>query len=215
MFTGLIQKIGTVTGVRPSGSGAIIRIDTGELSKEISIGDSVAVNGVCLTATGLAGSIVDFDASGETLKTSTASSLKTGGRVNLELALSATGRLGGHIVQGHVDGIGEIKRISEKGGFYELSVSAGRELMSLMVKKGSVSVNGISLTVASITKDDFTVAVIPVTWRDTTLQYLKAGDKVNIEADLIVKTVKSQLEQMLSSGGSGSLTVEKLKEMGY
>jgi riboflavin synthase len=131
MFTGLIQKIGTVTGVRPSGSGAIIRIDTGELSKEISIGDSVAVNGVCLTATGLAGSIVDFDASGETLKTSTASSLKTGGRVNLELALSATGRLGGHIVQGHVDGIGEIKRISEKGGFYELSVSAGRELMSL------------------------------------------------------------------------------------
>lgn len=217
MFTGLIQKIGTVTSVMRSGSGMVARIDIGQLAKEISIGDSVAVNGTCLTATSIATNLVDFDISRETLDISTTGSLKSGVKVNLELAMSANGRFGGHIVQGHIDGIGTVFSITEQGGFYELTVTADSKLMEMIVKKGSVAVSGISLTVASLTDNQFTVAVIPVTWRDTILQYLKAGDKVNIEADLIVKTIKSQLSRMLTDDGKAgdSLTVEKLRQMGF
>ncbi|MFI4910621.1 MAG: riboflavin synthase [Sedimentisphaeraceae bacterium JB056] len=217
MFTGLVEKIGTVTSLRKSGNGMIIRIDVGDLSRNISIGDSVAVNGVCLTATSISGVNVDFDVSLETLNSSTTGSLKSSDKVNLELAMSANGRFGGHIVQGHVDGIGIVKNIKESNGFYELSVSLNNDMMKYIVKKGSISVSGISLTIASVLDDGFTVAVIPVTWQDTILQYMKPGDKVNIEADLIVKTIRAQLTQMLQddSGNNNSLTLDKLKQMGF
>jgi len=217
MFTGLIEKIGTVVGLRRSGQGMILKVDTGSLAGEITAGDSVAVNGVCLTATAISGATVDFDVSSETAAVSTISTLKNGDKVNLELAMRAGGRFGGHIVQGHVDGIAAVKSITNNGGFYDLAVTADAGLMELMVKKGSVSVNGISLTIASLGKDHFTVAVIPVTWKQTVLQYMRAGDKVNIEADLIVKTIKARLESMLGqeSPAAGKLTIEKLRDMGF
>ncbi len=215
MFTGLIQKIGTVVGIRTGGGGKILQIDTGSLSAEISIGDSVAVNGVCLTATAISNSCIDFDVSLETLNTSTIGSLKTADKVNLELAMQAGSRFGGHIVQGHIDGVGAVKYIKKQGDFYELAISASPQMLQCIVKKGSVAVSGISLTAASVGEDFFTIAVIPATWTQTTLQYLKAGDKVNIETDLIVKAVKSQLEKMLATGSGGGLTIEKLREMGF
>ena len=215
MFTGLIQKIGTVATTSRTSGGLIIRIECGELAGDISIGDSVAVNGVCLTATRISGSLADFDVSNETLQSSTTGALRSAEKVNLELAMQAGGRFGGHIVQGHIDGIATIKAIKQAGDFYELSVSAGSEIMSSVVKKGSVAVNGISLTAASIGSDYFIVAVIPTTWKDTTLQYLKAQDKVNIETDLIVKTIRAQIERMLAGGSGGSLTIEKLQQMGF
>ncbi len=217
MFTGLIEKIGTVCGLRRSGKGMVLKVDTNGLAGDILPGDSVAVNGVCLTATAISGQTVDFDVSGETVAVSTVGALKSDDKVNIELAMRAGGRFGGHIVQGHIDGIASIKSIANNGDFYDLAVSASPQLMDLMVKKGSVSVNGISLTIASLGRDYFTVAVIPVTWRQTVLQYLRAGDKVNIEADLVVKTIKARLESMLgqSSGSGGSLTIEKLRDMGF
>ena len=217
MFTGLVEKIGTVTSLRKSSNGMIIRIDVGDLSRNISIGDSVAVNGVCLTATSISGVNVDFGVSLETLNSSITGSLKSSDKVNLELAMIANGRFGGHIVQGHVDGIGIVKDIKESNGFYELSVSLNNDMMKYIVKKGSISVSGISLTIASVLDDGFTVAVIPVTWQDTILRYMKPGDKVNIETDLIVKTIRAQLTQMLQddSGNNNSLTLDKLKQMGF
>ncbi len=217
MFTGLIEKIGTVCGLRRSGKGMILKVDTNGLAGDILPGDSVAVNGVCLTATAISQDMVDFDVSGETAAVSTVSMFKSGDKVNLELAMRAGGRFGGHIVQGHIDGIASIKSITNSGDFYDLAVNASPQLMDLMVKKGSVSVNGISLTIASLGMDYFTVAVIPVTWRQTVLQYLKTGDKVNIEADLIVKTIKARLESMLGQGSAaaGKLTIEKLRDMGF
>lgn len=215
MFTGLIETVGTLTSTRPSGQGRILSIDLGKLADKAKLGDSIAVNGVCLTVSRLAGSIGDFDLSGETLSKTIISDLRPGAKVNLEPALAANGLLGGHIVQGHVDGIASIKSITNKGQFYDLSIACSTELLKGIVLKGSVAVNGISLTIADISLECFSIAVIPVTWKETNLSTAKVGDKVNIETDILVKIISQQLKNMLGDNTSGKLTLDKLRSLGF
>jgi riboflavin synthase len=213
MFTGLIENLGKVTAVRKTAAGMGLVVDIGATAAGAKIGDSIAVNGVCLTVSKISGTSAEFDVSGETLARSTLGKSIASGVVNLEQAMRVDGRFGGHIVQGHIDGTGTVKDIHKKGDFYDVTFAAPKELLNEMVVKGSVAVDGISLTVAAMDKESFSVAIIPVTWEHTTLGKMKKGDSVNIETDVIVKTIKKQIALMLGEGKG--LTAEKLREMGY
>ena len=213
MFTGLIEAICTVKSFRRDIDSALLAVDLGELAGQSKIGDSVAVNGVCLTAAKLNGSIAAFDVSAETLAKSNLGRLTVGSKVNIELAMKIGDRFGGHIVAGHIDGIATIKAIERKGKFANVKFAADGELLDQMVIKGSVAVDGISLTIAALDESSFSTAIIPETLEKTTLGRAKVGDEVNIEIDIIVKTIKKQLENILPTGQG--LTVEKLKELGF
>jgi riboflavin synthase len=191
----------------------VLIVDLGELAHDAKIGDSIAINGVCLTVSKKTGSHANFEVSSETLAKSTIGRLKPGSRVNVESAIRPTDRFGGHFVQGHIDGTATIKHIQRQGEFADIEFAAGPELLSQMVAKGSVAVDGVSLTIAAMGRTSFTVAVIPQTLHSTTLGTAKAGDSVNIETDIIVKTVKKQIENILPQ--AGGLSVERLKELGF
>lgn len=213
MFTGLVETICKVKSIRPSAGSTVLVIDMGEQAGENEIGDSVAVSGVCLTVAGIEGAIVSFDVSAETLAKLTLGTLKSGSQVNIERALKAADRFGGHFVQGHVDGTATIAAIEKHGEFADIRFSTETELLDAMVEKGSVAVDGISLTIANIDQNGFTIAIIPETLRRTTLGKARIGDRVNIETDIIVKTIKRQLENILPK--KEPLTAEKLKELGF
>ncbi len=213
MFTGLIEAVCTVMSVRRSESTMLLSVDLGKLADDGKIGDSIAINGVCLTIAKLEGSIATFELSGETLARSTLDKLKPSSQVNVERAIKAADRFGGHFVQGHIDGTATIKTIDKHGQFADMKFAAGDELLDAMVAKGSVAVDGISLTIASIDQNSFTVALIPETLNKTTLSKVKISDEVNIETDIIVKTIKTQLEKILPQ--KQSLTAEKLRELGF
>jgi riboflavin synthase len=190
MFTGLIQDLGTVEAVQRTADGVRLRVGT-ELAGELAPGDSVAVNGVCLTAVGESddGTFI-ADVVQETLRRSSLDGLADGGRVNLELPLRATDRLGGHVVQGHVDGLGRVEAIADEGFSKRLTIAAGPELLRYVVEKGSIAVDGISLTVASLGEASFDIALIPETLERTTLGRATPGDSVNIEVDVLAKYVE-------------------------
>jgi riboflavin synthase len=213
MFTGLIEAICTVKSVRQSASGLQLTIDLGGLANETGIGDSIAIDGACLTVTKIAGKLATFDVSPETLEKSNLGRLKPSLLVNAERAMQTGDRFGGHFVQGHVDGIVTIKSIERKGDSGNIRFSAPPELLNQMVLKGSVAINGISLTIAALDNTGFAVVIIPQTWEKTTLSKTKIGDIVNIEIDIIVKTIKKQLENLLSQ--DKTLTIDKLKQMGF
>jgi len=209
MFTGLIETICDVQSFRSSGDGAILTVDLGKLADEIKLGDSIAVNGVCLTVAKLADNFADFDISAETLAKTTLGKL-TSSQVNIERAMKAGERFGGHFVLGHIDGVATIKAIERQGEFTIMKFEAGAELLDQMVAKGSVAVDGISLTIAKVDETSFSVALIPQTLEKTTLGEAKVGDIVNIETDIIIKAVNKKLEF-----AGGGLTVERLKELGF
>jgi riboflavin synthase len=213
MFTGLIEAICTVKSVRRDAGSALLTIDSGRLAGQSKIGDSIAINGVCLTVAKLNGSIAAFDVSGETLAKSNLGKLAVGSKVNIELAMKVGDRFGGHIVAGHIDGTVTIKTIERKGKFANVKFAADEELLGQMVVKGSVAVDGISLTIAALDENSFSTAIIPQTLEKTTLGRAKVGDEVNIETDIIVKTVKKQLKKILPQ--EEKLTVEKLKKLGF
>ena len=213
MFTGLVETICTVKSIRSSVNSTLLEVDLGEIAAENRIGDSIAVNGVCLTVTGIAGAIVSFDVSAETLAKSTLSKLRPASQVNIERAMRASDRFGGHFVQGHIDGTATIEAIDKHGEFADVSFAAGAELLNAMVVKGSVAVDGVSLTIANIDQNGFRIAIIPETLRRTTLGRARAGDCVNIETDIIVKTIKRQLENILPK--TDPLTAERLKQLGF
>ncbi|MHC5073462.1 MAG: riboflavin synthase [Planctomycetota bacterium] len=213
MFTGLIKKLCVVKYTRQISGGLKLRVDLGPLVESVEVGDSISINGACLTVSKLDRNLANFDVSGETLEKTTIGELRSGSDVNVELSLSSADRFGGHMVQGHVDGVGEVKSIQKKGRFWDMGFAASNELLSEMVVKGSVAVDGISLTVVDINDNSFSVSLIPETLERTTLGRAKVGQKVNIETDMIVKTIKRQLEQML--GKKEKLTLENLQEMGY
>jgi riboflavin synthase len=213
MFTGIIETIGTITAVRPTGGGQVLSVRIGHLAEDADPGDSIAINGVCLTVSKLAGDIAEFDVSPETLSRSAANSLTVGAKVNLERAMSANSRFGGHIVQGHIDGIGKIKSVKQQGGFWDVSITAPADVMKAIIPKGSVAIDGISLTVATVNHDSFSLAIIPVTWTETILSAKKIGDPVNIETDILVRTVQATLERILPK--SQGLTADKLRELGF
>ena len=216
MFTGLIEAICTVKLVRQGGGGVLLAIDLGKLAEDSKIGDSIAINGVCLTIAELAGNIATFELSAETLRKSALGRLKPSSPVNVERAMKATDRFGGHFVLGHIDGTATISAIKRSGQFADMDFAADRELLSQMVVKGSVAVDGISLTVAGMDEHSFSVALIPETLKKTTLGQAKVGDVVNIETDIIVKTMQKQLEYALDGlPKKEKLTVEKLKQLGF
>jgi riboflavin synthase len=211
MFTGIIQQVGTITAVTATAAGARLTIELGKLSSGLKLGDSIAVNGVCLTAAAIAGSAASFDVVRETLSRTTLGLLRAGAKVNLEPAVRADGALDGHIVQGHVDGTAQVRRIDRRGQ-YLVEFSCERELTDLMVPKGSVAINGVSLTLADVGEGRFSVALIPTTLGETTLADLAVGSAVNIETDIIGKYVLKALGSLKRSGG---VTMDKLAQEGY
>jgi len=189
MFTGLVADKGTVTAVDATADGVRLAVETA-LAPEISEGDSVAVNGVCLTATTIADGRFTADVMHETLRRSSLAEVAEGAPVNLELPLRATDRLGGHVVQGHVDGLGTITGVSEDGFARVVEISAPPETLRYVVEKGSIAVDGISLTVASVTDERFSVALIPETLERTNLGAASPGQPVNLEVDVLAKYVE-------------------------
>jgi len=191
----------------------LLSIDLAGLAEESKIGDSIAINGVCLTIARLEGGLASFDISAETLAKSTLAKLNASSRVNVERSVRATDRFGGHFVQGHIDGTATIKAIYKGGQFADMKFTAEAELLEQMVVKGSVAIDGISLTIVSMDKNSFTVALIPQTLKETTLGKAKIGDAVNIETDIIIKTIIKQLDKILPQ--TQPLTAERLKELGF
>lgn len=212
MFTGLVEAVGSVVRLTTSGNTARLRVDAGPPAEGIAVGDSVAVDGACLTAVKLEGREAEFDVSAETLNRTTLGSLKPGERVNLERSLRLGDRLGGHFVLGHVDGTGRIRVMQRSAGQATMTVHAPPDIISTLVMKASVAVDGISLTVAAIESDCFSVALIPHTMESTTLRHKAIGDRVNIELDIIGRYVERLIP---GSGSGGALTERFLEEHGF
>jgi len=210
MFTGIIEATGTIRSARRDGSTMRLTVDLGRLGDDIKTGESIAVNGVCLTVAKLVGSFVEFDISAETLAKTTLGKLTSSSQVNIERAMKADERFGGHFVLGHIDGTATIRAIERQGQFAVMKFEAAAELLDQMVVKGSIAVDGISLTVAEMDKTSFSVALIPQTLEKTTLGRAQIGDIVNIETDIIIKAVNKRLKS-----ANGGLTVERLKELGF
>ena len=196
MFTGLIETIGTVRILEGRGEGARLQLVT-PLAVELSLGESLAVNGCCLTVTDLKEQGVSFDLLGETLARTNLGALKEGNRVNLERALRADDRFGGHFVQGHMDTTAEVISAGRKGEDLQLRIDLPEAGARYLVEKGSIAVNGVSLTVASLEVDSFTLWIIPHTLRETNLGDLKQGDRVNLEYDMLAKYAERQLSLRL------------------
>jgi len=210
MFTGIIEEIGTVEKISPLSGGRKLFINSAKIVQDIKVNDSIAVNGVCLTAVKVDENGFWVDAVGETMRKTTFSSVTAGTKVNLERAMRIGARLDGHIVQGHVNGVGKLLKINRHGDSYLIDFSAPDNLLKYMIAEGSICVNGISLTIARLNGAVFTISVIPHTWENTTFKYLKSGAGVNLEADVIAKYV----EKLLTYNKS-ELSVERLKEEGF
>ena len=197
MFTGLVEALGTVSAVRKNPDGARLAIETS--LEGLAVGESVSVDGVCQTVAGVERECFSCDVLRETLRVSTFGKIRTGQRVNVERALAADGRLGGHIVNGHVDGTGTVTEIVKKPLGIEIALVP--ELLKYLVPKGSVAVNGVSLTVGpSVRNGRFAVFVIPHTWERTNLKYLKTGSSVNVEIDIVAKYVENYLAHVKKGG---------------
>ena len=193
MFTGIVEAVGTLAEVKGTGGGFRVRIDT-PLSGDMKLGDSLAVNGVCLTVILIDGQHVLADVGPETARATTLGGLQRGQEVNLERPMRGDGRLDGHFVLGHVDGVGVIEEIRAEGESCWLTIGFPPALAPFFIRKGSVAVDGISLTVAGLGERQFDVMVIPYTWASTTLKVLRKGDKVNLECDMIGKYIVRAME---------------------
>jgi riboflavin synthase len=199
VFTGIVRELGSVEAVDGSADGARIRLRAPETAGGATLGDSVALNGVCLTVTGVNGELLAFDAVPETLRRSSLGRLDAGSPVNVEPALRAGEPLGGHIVQGHVDGVGRVRAVEPEGDGVRLVVEPPPELLRYCVEKGSIAVEGVSLTIAALGPATFEIALIPHTLEVTTLGSLEAGDDVNLEVDVIAKYVERLLQARSAS----------------
>ena len=195
MFTGIVEEIGAVRTVVSGSEWGSLSIGARQVLEDTRRGDSIAVNGVCLTVTALSRDGFTADVMAETLRRSNLGALKVGEAVNLERALAANGRFGGHIVSGHVDNLGDIVNTKQEGSALWLTLSAPPDVLELVVKKGSVTLDGVSLTVAERTERTFSVSLIPTTQTDTTLLRKRPGDKINLETDIIGKYVRALLHK--------------------
>lgn len=214
MFTGLIEEVGRVAAVGRVGGGARLQVSTGLPFEEIRLGDSVAVNGVCLTVVQMSSGTLSFDVSPESMDRTTFKGLRPGSFVNLERALRVGDRLGGHLVSGHVDCMAVVRERREISGNYQFSFQLPPRHARYLIEKGSVAIDGISLTVNTVSDDGFSVNIIPHTAAATTLRYRQAGDEVNIETDLIGKYV----ERLLGGRGAGGVegvSLELLAKSGF
>lgn len=197
MFTGIIETMGELIAIEQEGEITHLKVRAPDVAEGLAVGDSVANNGVCLTVTSAAAGVMSFDAIQETLDKTALGALSVGDSINLERAMAADGRFGGHIVQGHVDTTGQVRDFVKEGEDVRLHIQTSEDFAELLVPKGSVTIHGVSLTVVDVVKDGFDVALIPVTLCDTTLGALKVGDPVNLEADIIGKYVQRYLARMV------------------
>jgi len=215
MFTGIIEESGSIAGLEKRNDGALIKIAAKIVTENSIEGDSIAVNGVCLTALNISKNGFSADVSNETLQRSTLNSLAVGTRVNLERAVTPNTRLGGHIVQGHVDATGKFLGAESDGDFWTVRIGFPPEIGQYLVYKGSVSVEGISLTIANLYADSFDIAVIPKTWELTNFSSLKTGDAVNLEADVIAKYVERIMLYGRGAANTEPIMMEKLNKLGF
>lgn len=214
MFTGLIEGLGKIEKVEPKGADAIMWIKPAWSLSEVVMGESVAVNGICLTVTGIGSGSFSVDVSAETFSRGNRGAFANGASVNLERALKLCDRLGGHLVSGHVDCLGQVRAVNRVGASIRISVALPKEHMRYVVEKGSITVDGVSLTVNEVSAETFSVNIIPHTALETTLHLVKAGHYVNIETDLLAKYI----EKLMSPGSRdklGGLTLADLADMGY
>jgi len=201
VFTGIIETVGTVAAIERRGDLALLAVDAPAIAAGVRVGDSVAVNGGCLTVTAEAGGRFAFEAVRETLEKTALGGLAVGSRVNLERALRADSRLDGHIVQGHVDGTGRVRALERAGDDVRLFVDCEPQLLECLVEKGSVAIDGVSLTVVGVSAAGFDVALVPHTLAVTTLGDLRPGHRVNLEVDVLGKYVKRYVERVLEREG--------------
>ena len=213
MFTGIIEEIGTVKEVRHGHRSAVVTISAEKVLSGTSIGDSIAVNGVCLTVIAMDDDSFSADATPETISRSSLGQMHRGSRVNLERAMAADGRFGGHIVMGHIDGTGKVSRLIKDDNSVLLSIEAAPDLMRYIVEKGSIAIDGISLTVAEVWESGFTVSVIPHTASATTIGWMVTGTTVNLETDIIGKYAERFL--MPEKRSRKGITAEMLSEYGF
>lgn len=215
MFTGIIVELGKVYEIKKITQGARLSVLSENIIKEASLGDSIAVNGVCLTVSEIdrAKKILNFDVSHETMKMTTIGTLKKDDPVNLEPALTLNTKLGGHLVSGHVEGIGTIKKIEKIGSDIKIEIEAPDEILKYCIKKGSIAVDGISLTIVELFQKSFTVVVIPHTAKMTTIGFKKVGSPVNLESDIIAKYVEKFVSNVTDS--KDERLIQKLKDYGF
>ncbi len=215
MFTGIVEEIGIIKTVRLGVHSSVLTIQGNIIFTDLKIGDSVAVNGVCLTVTTLGTQTFTCDVMHETLKRSSLNAVRAGTHVNLERAMLANGRFGGHIVSGHIDGLGEITKIQQDDNAIWYTIKTQAAIMKYIVEKGSIAINGISLTVAKVFKDSFQVSIIPHTNHITILGEKQVGDLVNLENDVIGKYVEQLLSFRTSPQPAGGVTMDFLREHGF
>ena len=199
MFTGIIEEVGTIDKIANGSKSAVLFIKASKVLEDTKLGDSIAVNGVCLTVTSMEGDIFTADVMAETLRRSSLGSLSKGSKVNLERAMAANGRFGGHIVSGHIDGTGRIASMVREDNAVWVEINASAEILKFIVMKGSIAIDGISLTVAGLAEESFSVSVIPHTGEETTLLKKGAGDIVNLENDVVGKYVDRLLNYSSST----------------
>jgi riboflavin synthase len=211
MFTGLIEEIGTIKNIQSLGGGKKIQIDWRKILTDSKIDDSIAVNGICQTITGIGDNRFEYIAVEETLNRTTINSWTTGKKVNLERALKLSDRLGGHLMQGHIDDIGKVRNISKIQSSTIFEIQFPRQYSKYIIPKGSIAIDGISLTIMDLLYQSFKVSIIPHTVENSTLKYLKNGEDVNLEFDLIGKYVERLMQNQNNSG----ITFEKIGELGY
>jgi riboflavin synthase len=214
MFTGIIEDIGTIEKVSPISGGISLTIRSKKIMEDIAENDSVCIDGVCLTVTKFDKNSFLVDAVGATLEKTTFNKVKAGTLVNLERSLRLSDRLGGHLVQGHVNGIGIITEIKKLGENYLVKIVIPEELERYLIKEGSIAINGISLTIAELNKSEITISVIPHTWQNTNLKDKKVNEKVNVEIDILAKYVEKLLAKN-NNNPDKNITEGWLKELGY
>ena len=212
MFTGIVETIGRIVDSRAVAGGRRLGVEAGSLATNCAMGASVCVSGVCLTVAGLANPVIEFDVITETLAASTLGKKRAGDRVNLEQALRVGDRLDGHFVQGHVDSTATVDRVQKSAKEWVVCLRPQANLTSYLIPKGCIAVDGVSLTIAAAADTGFSVALIPTTLEHTTLSALRTGDTVNLETDIITRTVVHRLTEMSAAGG---LTIGHLREAGF
>jgi len=201
MFTGIVQGVGTIVSIRRREDDYTLEVDTDGHVPDPAVGESVALDGVCLTVVAASGAVLSFDVSAETIGRTAFTSAREGDRLNIERALALGERMGGHLMQGHVDSVGTVAGIERSGEGYVVEIGLAPEGMRYVVEKGSIAISGISLTVASKRERSITIAVIPHTWEVTTLNEKPAGSTVNIEYDIIAKYVENLVKPYSKPGG--------------
>lgn len=215
MFTGIVEETGSIKNIKRGAASAELSIEASKVLEDVALGDSIAVNGVCLTVTDFSGSMFTADVMHETLDRSSLGALRPGSPVNLERAMKADGRFGGHIVSGHIDGTGHISNISRDDNAIWYTIDTSGDILRYIVEKGSIAIDGISLTVASVDESSFKVSIIPHTAANTILAVKKVGDVVNLENDIIGKYVEKLMKTAENETEESCITEAFLIENGF